>query len=416
LPFDIQDHEFESNPKYIPINSTNCQLQELFKRVGPSVGLLETAWKSNMPTNWKWEKYGDLVLIPEEPYAKFLEKVVYFLSWSYEDQISLIRILNPHLHNEEKPRLAAQQVVKSDGFRTPNVRLMVGSNTKVHHIELGIHYDFDVMKCMFSSGNITEKIRISRFNCERETVVDLFAGIGYFTLSYLVHAKANHVYACEWNPDAVEALRRGLEWNLGLQWQDRCTLLPGDNRNTCPMGVADRVNLGLLPTAKASFAVAAKALKTPGPGEFKWLHVHANVDRREADPSLTTVKKITCLTKDPAHGLHTHQYQTIAKTLNEVDISSNLVDSDNNCKEYTNLTTLTSNKQFLPVSWVEWAEETRNDFSQLLNEHFRSSVNCTDSLYVRWVCEVFHIERVKSYGPKIDHLVLDLKCFLNVDF
>lgn len=41
--------------------------------------------------------------------------------------------------------------------------------------------------------------------------MDLFAGIGYFTLPYLVHASAMHVHACEWNPAAVEALKKNLK-------------------------------------------------------------------------------------------------------------------------------------------------------------------------------------------------------------
>jgi len=52
-------------------------------------------------------------------------------------------------------------------------------------------------------------------------------GIGYFTLPYLVHTGAAHVYACEWNRDAVEALRRSLVINSVA---DRCTVLYGDNR------------------------------------------------------------------------------------------------------------------------------------------------------------------------------------------
>jgi tRNA G37 N-methylase Trm5 len=83
---------------------------------------------------------------------------------------------------------------------------------------------------MFSCGNITEKMRISKFNCENQVVLDLFAGncfkliqyktwflfeigIGYFTLPYIIHAKALKVIACEWNPVAIEALKRNLELN-----------------------------------------------------------------------------------------------------------------------------------------------------------------------------------------------------------
>jgi len=53
------------------------------------------------------------------------------------------------------------------------------------------------------------------------------AGIGYFTLPYLVHAGAAHVYACEWNPDAVESLQKNLALN---RVQHRCTVLFGDNK------------------------------------------------------------------------------------------------------------------------------------------------------------------------------------------
>ena len=49
---------------------------------------------------------------------------------------------------------------------------------------------------MFSAGNISEKIRVAGFRCVGETVVDLYAGIGYFTLSvlhsFLLHCTALH--------------------------------------------------------------------------------------------------------------------------------------------------------------------------------------------------------------------------------
>lgn len=60
--------------------------------------------------------------------------------------------------------------------------------------------------------------------------MDLYAGIGYFTNPYLVHAGASHVHACEWNPDAVEALQRNLELN-GVS--HRCTVHHGDNHSHC---------------------------------------------------------------------------------------------------------------------------------------------------------------------------------------
>jgi tRNA G37 N-methylase Trm5 len=47
----------------------------------------------------------------------------------------------------------------------------------------------------------------------------------------LSRAQAKLVYACEWNPHAIEALRHNLQSNSVA---DRCILLEGDNRNTAP--------------------------------------------------------------------------------------------------------------------------------------------------------------------------------------
>jgi tRNA G37 N-methylase Trm5 len=98
------------------------------------------------------------------------------------------------------------------------------------------------------------------------------SSIGYFTLPYLVKAGAAHVYACEWNPHAVEALRRNIVINSVA---DRCTVLEGDNAKVAPRNVADRVNLGLIPSSERGWPVACAALRQDKGG---WMHVHDNVE------------------------------------------------------------------------------------------------------------------------------------------
>lgn len=66
--------------------------------------------------------------------------------------------------------------------------LLRGSDGWVRHLEGGVVYSLDITCCMFSSGNVTERTRMGRLHCKGETVVDLFAGIGYYTLPLLVHA------------------------------------------------------------------------------------------------------------------------------------------------------------------------------------------------------------------------------------
>lgn len=114
-------------------------------------------------------------------------------------------------------------------------------------------------------------------------------------MPFLVRAKAKLVYACEWNPHAVEALRRNLEVN---SVSDRCIVLEGDNRMTAPKGIANRVCLGLLPTSEGSWATAVRALRSEG----GILHVHGNVkDSQESLWTAHVVKSIDEIARFEGH-------------------------------------------------------------------------------------------------------------------
>lgn len=71
--------------------------------------------------------------------------------------------------------------------------------------------------------------KISLYFCTKQALElkVIHLGIGYFSLPILVHGKADHVYSCEWNPVAVEALHKNIILN---KCQNRCTVLEGDNR------------------------------------------------------------------------------------------------------------------------------------------------------------------------------------------
>merc|ERR1719195_193466 len=182
----------------------------------------------------------------------------------------LDEILNQICRIFKVTRVARKCPVVNDDFRSPKTDMLRGSSTWVSRKENGITYHFDITKSMFSAGNISEKLRVSKFDCRGETVVDLFAGIGYFTLPFLLHTRADRVIACEWNPASVEALQYNLQ-HLGLS--ESCSVLQGDNRLVCPHNVADRVNLGLIPQSEISWRTACQALRQTG----GVLHVHGNV-------------------------------------------------------------------------------------------------------------------------------------------
>uniref|UniRef100_A0A0Q3R7D4 tRNA wybutosine-synthesizing protein 2/3/4 n=1 Tax=Setaria italica TaxID=4555 RepID=A0A0Q3R7D4_SETIT len=193
----------------------------------------------------RWEILGDIIILPKTCFKDPLWESVSEELWPL-----VAKSLGAQ-------RLARQGKIIPNGTRDSTLELLLGDNGWVTHHENGICYSLDATKCMFSSGNRSEKLRMGQLDCRDEVVVDLFAGIGYFVLPFLVKANAKFVYACEWNPHALEALRRNVCDN---HVQERCIILEGDNRVTAPKGVADRVCLGLLPSSECSWATAVRAL------------------------------------------------------------------------------------------------------------------------------------------------------------
>ncbi|XP_044540153.1 tRNA wybutosine-synthesizing protein 2 homolog [Gracilinanus agilis] len=162
-----------------------------------------------------WQCHGDLLLLSEDSF-----KATYW------------KKLEPRLWNTVASALGGSRLAKRgrvlpDGTRTPKVILLLGDHGWVEHVDNGIRYTFDVTQSMFSFGNITEKLRVASMSCAGEVLVDLYAGIGYFTLPFLIHANAAFVHACEWDPHAAAALKKNLELN-GVA--DRCCIHMGDNR------------------------------------------------------------------------------------------------------------------------------------------------------------------------------------------
>lgn len=55
--------------------------------------------------------------------------------------------------------------------------------------------------------------------------------------------------------------------------------------------------------------------------------------------------------------------------------------------------------------WIDWSNHVIGKIASLLNEF-----NQNESKTISWLVSVEHIEYVKSYGPRVDHLVIDLHC------
>lgn len=228
--------------------------------------------ESEIPT--KLEQFGDALMLSRTDLRD--ER------WLYPQKDNERKSSSPLLWSEladllDVRLIARRSEIANTRTRDSKVELLFGDSPWVHIKENGITYALDITKVMFSTGNDTEKARVGRLFAEGEIVADFFAGIGYFTIPYLVHAKAAMVHACDINPSAIECLEKNLKLN-GVQ--DRAKVYSCDNVELATQipGVADRINLGLLPSSEESWSTAVKVLKPEG----GWMHVHGNVAKKEA--------------------------------------------------------------------------------------------------------------------------------------
>ena len=224
---------------------------------------------SELPT--KWEKLGDLILLPETAFSS--EKWTSVIS--QENQLSLWKSVAEALKVE---RIGKQKQVNDDIMRSSQAQLLLGKSSWVELLDFGVKFGFDACKVMYSSGNVTERHRIGNMDLKGETIVDCYAGIGYYTLPMLVRGGAELVHACELNQHSISALQWGAKANNVSQ---RLIIHKGDNALAMPKleGIADRCHLGLLPSSQSVWKLAIACLKEKG----GVLHIHMNVEEEKIE-------------------------------------------------------------------------------------------------------------------------------------
>lgn len=167
-------------------------------------------------------------------------------------------------HKNIKTVLAKAGAI-SGTYRLRDFIFVAGENkTQTVHREYGCQYHVDVTKAYFSPRLSTEHMRVASLVQQNETVVDLFAGVGPFSV---LIAKKNlnvQVFAVDINPEAVEWLKVNVMVN---KVENRVIPILGDARQvsaTMLKGVADRVIMNLPETAIEFVDAACQAIRPQG--------------------------------------------------------------------------------------------------------------------------------------------------------
>jgi tRNA (guanine37-N1)-methyltransferase len=153
----------------------------------------------------------------------------------------------------------------SGTYRIRDLMFIAGENkTRTIHREYGCQYHVDVTKAYFSPRLSHEHQRVSGLVEAGETVVDLFAGVGPFSVLIGKTNPKVKVYVVDINPEAVDLLKTNVRVN---RVENRVYPILGDARqlaSTKLCGIADRVIMNLPESALAFVEYACQTTKPSG--------------------------------------------------------------------------------------------------------------------------------------------------------
>ena len=160
-------------------------------------------------------------------------------------------------------------------FRTRNLEILAGEDrTETEYKEFGCRFIVDVANAFFSPRLSTERERIANQVQDGETMVNMFAGVGMFSI--LAAKKKNcTVYSIDINPIASKLCEKNIELN---KLAGKVISINGDTAKIIEENLQDKADrtLMLLPERSDEFLeYAIKTTKDEGIIHY-YSHIHAD--------------------------------------------------------------------------------------------------------------------------------------------
>jgi tRNA (guanine37-N1)-methyltransferase len=164
-----------------------------------------------------------------------------------------------------------QKTAVGGDFRLRSLTYVAGVNrTFTVHKESGCIFKIDVEKCYFSPRLSGERLRIAKLVKPGETVLNMFSGVGCFSIIIAKRQPTAKVYSIDINPFAVQLMQENTRLNRVF---NKVVPLIGDSMTIIEQKLhhsADRVLMPLPEKAFEYLPAAVFALKPSG----GWIHLH----------------------------------------------------------------------------------------------------------------------------------------------
>ncbi len=255
-----------SRKKLLPAKEKLKTLEGLLgKRLSPS----ELAFVKN-----SFDIIGDIAVLQIPPELEKKEKIIAHALMAVHRNIRVV---------------CKKSGIVSGEFRILPVEIILGEKrTETAHKEHGCLYRLDISKAFFTPRLATERMRIASQCKKKEAVVDMFAGVGPFSI--LIAKKSGaRVFAIDLNEDAHRYLVENIRLN---KVRDKVIPVLGDAKKICSTRLkscADRIIMNLPKHAFGFLPAALKCLKQKGV-------VHYHFFARESEEN-AHIQKLKTLAK-----------------------------------------------------------------------------------------------------------------------
>ncbi len=160
--------------------------------------------------------------------------------------------------------------------RVRKLKLIIGDSFETIHREYGIRLKVDISKVYFSPRLATERWRVTSQVRDGETIFDMFAGCGPFSILIAKYKRVN-IFACDINPHAIHYLKENIKMNK----VEGITAILGDAREVAGKIKADRIIMNL---PHSSFQFLPYALKSANRGAYiHYYEILSRDNHREED-------------------------------------------------------------------------------------------------------------------------------------
>lgn len=243
-----------------------------------------------------YEVIGDIALLEDpDPDSQKASRIADALLWTQPNIKTVLRPLTPVIGE----------------FRVREFEVVAGEpRTETIHREYGCRYKVDLAKAYFTLRLSTERSRILSWVKEGDVVVDMFAGVGPYSILLAKSKKPSRVIAIDKNPDAVYYLKE----NITLNSVKNIEAIEGDAREEAKRfaGTADHVIMNL-PHSAHEFLDSAVLLTKPG-GIIHYYGITPEDDLFEGSVKLITRaaeragRQVEVLEKRVVRSYAPHQY------------------------------------------------------------------------------------------------------------